>query len=80
MQDDPDRASSDDDRQPDDVGERGTLGEEGRTPRRLPPRVSGSPRELLDLELDRSGENRPGPARRGRRSGEPPPRRPGPPR
>ena len=47
--------SSDDDRQPDDAGASGTLGDVGDR-RPIPRRVSGSPRELLDL--DPSGAKR----------------------
>jgi CBS domain-containing protein len=58
-----DGGTSDDDRQPDDAGERGTLGDEDHEPRPLPPRVSGSPRALLDLRTppaDPPAERSPG--------------------
>ena len=60
--------SSDDDRQPDDAGANGTLGDaEARRP--IPERVSGSPRELLDLDPSR-----------GKRAKRPRPKPPEPPR
>ena len=43
---------SDDDRQPDDARAKGTLGDTGER-RPIPKRVSGSPRELLDLDPSR---------------------------
>src|SRR5690606_12139602 len=51
--------TSDDDRQPDDAGGQGTLADEEGVPSPLPPRVSGSPRQPLDL---RSGPSTPSPS------------------
>jgi hypothetical protein len=60
--------SSDDDRQPDDAGANGTLGDAGER-RPIPERVTGSPRELLDLDPSR-----------GKRAKRPRPKPPEPPR
>ena len=60
--------SSDDDRQPDDAGANGTLGDAGER-REIPERVTGSPRELLDVDPSR-----------GKRAKRPRPKPPEPPR